>query len=216
MFKYSSIHINLYRSEKSCFLWVFNHPRTVPHEYVCPFRRELTTSLITKTQSIGILKGFDPDRFFSSISITANDRRPKLVFIPDDMDLTIPDNWKTADDSIDIDKPAGLLDAEAAVLAKNCTDEKPNIIVRFSQRRGNYFTKEYYCDTDDELEEKKSSIIEGERYDDYWYTDDGDGNLSCNGISQKDDMDACEAFQERNPEKCRNCTNPYRVYVLNC
>ena len=200
---YTSITINVYTSDNSCFMWVYKRTETPAGAITCPLNQEPSRTTITKTYNKEILKNFDLVKFLDSLSTTKNDINPKIVELADDICLKLPEKgWRI----LNIQNVGHEI-----LMNQYSTEETPNIVIPFSQKTYSYQIQDHYMKTNEDLENKKAAIIMSEHYDGYYYSDDGDGNQSCSGISIDADRDSCESFQEKYPDYCKNCKSPIRV-----
>ena len=87
---YSAIHAELYMGKQCCFFRVYNNPKPYSKEDLCPFDRELMTSLYTKLLPVSSLVFFNPQVFIDSLSITRDDPKPKILLIPSDVKIKMP------------------------------------------------------------------------------------------------------------------------------
>ena len=207
---YSFIHAELITGKDLCFFLVFNSQRPFPTIDLCPFERPLMTSLYTKLIPLDYINNFNPKAFIEGLSITREDSRPKILAIPSYVRITLPENgWVLVPSEPDLDIYSI---SEDKVMKEFSTKETPNVIVQYSQTKSNYERANHHHNSDEELEKYKDRMVYTEAmFDDYHYRLDSDGNLACDGISMKDDMDGCEAYQERHPDRCSKCMSRLRV-----
>ena len=127
-----------------------------------------------------------------------------MLVVPNDAKIVLPEKgWRTIRCE---DNPSWDYTRQAELLDRFATSDYPNLVV-FSKKKKPHIIS----GSKEELEKRRAIDVENERYDDYWYEPDKEGNLWCSGISMKEDMDSCEAWQESHSDECKHCSSPCRL-----
>lgn len=188
------------------YYWVFYSKQDIPViRGGCPLNRPLTRSVMTRVVPDSQMNEINPEEFFSYCCRDGG-TLGKVLVVPGDAKVILPEKgWRLIEQERDLSWDYAT---QAELLDRSAIPDFTNLVIVSKSRnhRVEYGSKE-------ELERKRKDDVASERYDDYWYEQDEEGNLWCNGISMKEDMDSCYDYQESHLDECRNCTSLCRVHL---
>lgn len=187
------------------YYWTFYSIRRIPEHRGCPLCRPATRSVMTKTLDRMQMSDLNPEEFFN-YCCDEGEYLPKVIVASKEaVIIQPPKGWKLVDADGDV---AWDFETQIRLLEENATAECPNIIIRSKERNTlrTFSTKE-------ELEKCREDDIANERWDDYFYNEDKNGDFRCSGYSMKDDRDSCYEYQQKHPETCRECKSSFRVFA---
>ena len=196
--EFMSMSFSHYQGGGFHFYWVFYKLVVLPTKAVCPMDLEVSYSMITKIFPNSQMLELNPEGFFKYCSGDFGKHLPKLLQVPSDTKLSLPEmGWETICSS-DVNDWSEKGFAE--LLEKNTESGFPNLVIVSDKE-----TPTRYFSSCKELEVHKNGIIDGEKWDGYHYYSDEYGNQWCSGVSLKEDLSRCDDFRELNPEECKNC-----------
>ena len=188
------------------FYWAFYSKQVIPIRRGCRILRPVECSMMTRIFPDSQMNKINPEEFFN---YCCKDASPlgKVLIVPNDAAIVLPEKgWKLCERE---DDPSWDYTLQAELLDKSKTPDFPNLVILSKRRKPRIIQGPKA-----ELEKYRSDAVESERYDDYRYVPDEEGNLWCNGISMKEDIDSCCAWQESHPgsDECKNCTSLCKVH----
>lgn len=192
---YAITDISEYHDDKSYFLWVYFRTRIASKHNGCPLTRKPTPSMFSDIHPLS--KVFNPTVFMNECNL--NWQIPRIIIIPNHMKYTINDDkWEICSN---IEKDY-LYDSVADEIMSKCLSNNNKHILFTSkvQEPPHWLYKE-----PETLEIEKVWRIKGEAFDDYFYNEERDGGIWCDGISMHDDMDSCYNYQQSHKDTCKGC-----------
>ncbi len=185
------------------YYWTSYGKRDIPRYTGCPLCRPVTRGVMTKTLEKSRMFELNPEEFFN-YCCDDWEYLPKVIVASKEAVITLPEKgWKLIETDGD---SAWDFELQARLLEENATPECPNIVIL---SRGRNTLRVF--ETKEEMEKNRKADIENERWDDYYYDEDKNGDFRCSGYSMKDDMDSCSNYQITHPDVCKDCKSLFKV-----
>lgn len=195
--QFISVHYYHFISRKSHYYWTFYGIRDIPEHETCPLCSHAIRSVMTKTLKRTQMFDLDPEEFFS-YCCDEGESLPKIIVASGEAVIPLhPKGWSLVECDGDV---AWDFEMQVRLLKKCATPESPNIVIR---SKGRNTLKEF--GTRKAMDKHREDDILNERWDDYWYEKDKNGDYRCSGFSMKEDIDSCSEYRITHPQECSDC-----------